>query len=147
MPNRFKHSSNLNLCYIILCTFYATLITSCLIWSCITYPSPFNEHHNNTFELTIIWPPSQTLGIKCSPVLHAYISLRFHRFCYILHSAVLSPTSTFVAALLLHSTAIPEASNSLLYPVHLVQQYLFPCDDFLHSHRLAHCSRAPRCFT
>jgi hypothetical protein len=54
------------------------------------------------------------------PVPNVYISLRFHRFCWILHSAVLSPTSTFVAALLLHSTAIPEASNSLLYPVHMV---------------------------
>ena len=94
--------------------------------SCITYPSPFDKHHDNTFELIIIWLPSQTLGtqVLLHPVPNAYVSLRFHRFCCILYSAavsvVLAPTSIFVAALLLHSTAILEASNSLLYPVHLV---------------------------
>ena len=131
MPNRFEHSSNLNLCYLILCTFYATLIIQVYQLpsyganrSRITYPSPFDEHHDNTFELIIIWPPSQTLKVLLHPVPNAYVSLRFHRFCCILYSAavsvVLAPTSTFVVALLLHSTAILEASNSLLYPVRLV---------------------------
>ena len=94
----------------------------------------------------------QLWELKCSSILfqmHTYsvfVFTQIHRFCCILHSAVLSSTSTFVAVLLLHSTAMPEASNSLLYPVH-AQQYLFPCDDCLHSHRLACCSRAPRCST
>ena len=105
----------------ILCNFNYQLPHMVLIGQ-ITYPSPFDEHHNNTFELIIIWLPSQTLGTQVffHPVPNAYINLHFHRFWCILHSAVLSPTSTFVAVLLLHSTAIPEASNSLLYPVHLV---------------------------
>src|ERR1700683_2994106 len=83
----------------------------------ITYPSPFDEHHNNTFELIIIWPPSRTLKVLLHPVPNAYVSLRFHRFCCILYSAavsvVLAPTSTFVVALLLHRTAILEASCTL----------------------------------
>src|ERR1700677_4442114 len=56
----------------------------------ITYPSPFDEHHDNTFELIIIWPPSQTLKVLLHPVPNTYVSLRFHRFCCILYSAAVS---------------------------------------------------------